>query len=86
MASVIYDVVRFSYVRNFLLGALSVLVGMGIAYIAMQMMGWSEGTQEFWFLILAFLIGIPLDLLFHQILNKNDRQAGVLEVGDMLQY
>jgi hypothetical protein len=61
---------RSRYVRGYLLGALSILAGMGIAWLFLLSTDWSQGVQEFWFLILAFLISLPLNKLFHLILEK----------------
>lgn len=61
---------RSRFVRDYLLGALSVLGGLGIAWVIVLNVGWSEATQEFWYLIIAFAISIPLKKLFDLILEK----------------
>lgn len=61
---------RSRLVRNFLLGALSILGSLGIAWLIVINVGWSEDTQEFWFLIIAFAISIPLKKLFDLVLEK----------------
>jgi hypothetical protein len=61
---------RSRFVRNYLLGTLSVLGGLGIAWLVVINVGWSEDAQEFWFLIIAFAISISLKKLFDVILEK----------------
>ncbi|MEX1247480.1 MAG: hypothetical protein WEA61_03270 [Anaerolineales bacterium] len=60
----------FGIRSDYSLGVLSVLVGMGVSFIVMRMMSWSEAAQELWFMILAFAFSIPLDKLFHVVLYK----------------
>jgi hypothetical protein len=52
------------------LGSLSVLIGLGIVLVLAIFVNWSEEAEEFWFLLLAFVIAIPINKFLEWGLNK----------------
>lgn len=53
------------------MGSLSILCGLGIGLLLAGLTDFvSPEVEEFWFLIVAFLISIPIDLLLNRVLTK----------------
>jgi len=61
---------RSRYVRSFLVNALSVAIGFGLVLIFFPRLQLSQDAEEFWGVIAAFLIAIPVDLLIQYILRR----------------
>jgi hypothetical protein len=63
-------VLRSKAVRSYLLGSLSILIGLGLALILALIVDWSQATEEFWYLLVAFAISIPVNKILNAVVNR----------------